>query len=103
MSGCKERLRSAMNTVLRDTKRTHSSRAKEIYADATLIDAVYNEMGVRLTEARNKGRYGWWDSEVCSVEELRIMRDYALREDDHVSVLNFTAMIALRESVWEES
>nr|AAL87214.1 PH108-56(+3) [Vibrio phage 1] len=52
----------------------------------------------RLQEARDAGRFGWWDKSVCSIEDLYKMRHKALKDKDHVSVINFTAMIAARES-----
>ncbi|EJG1091206.1 hypothetical protein C4G96_RS21315 [Vibrio parahaemolyticus] len=71
----------------------------EEFADKQLLIATQSEMTKKLEEHRGKGRHGWWNNNVCSIEELYSMREKALSDNDHVSVLNFTAMIAMRESV----
>lgn len=68
-------------------------------ADQQLVIATSTSMARKLSESRVKGRHGWWNDKICTIEELHDMRDKALSENDHVSVLNFTAMIAMRESV----
>lgn len=69
-------------------------------ADQMLVLATQETMQTRLGQARNRqGRHGWWNAEVCSVEDLYKMRDKAIADKDHSSTLNFTAMIAMRESV----
>ncbi len=74
------------------------SECNELFADNQLLIATRASMSERLGEAAEKGRHGWWDKNVCTIEELYSMRDKALADKDHVSVLNFTAMIAMRES-----
>lgn len=71
----------------------------EEMADGQLLIATQAEMSKKLRNARDSGRYGWWDPKVCSIGDLYKMRERALADNDHVSVLNFTAMIAARESV----
>lgn len=71
----------------------------ESYADEQLTEAANFSMIQKLEIARNHGRHGWWDSQVCSIEYLYQLRDRAITENDHISVLNFTAMIAMRESI----
>lgn len=70
----------------------------ERFADVQLALAAGCEMRSKLKKHRDSGRYGWWDKNTCSLEDLRAMRDKALVDDDHVSVLNFTSMIAIRDS-----
>ncbi|EMW3082608.1 hypothetical protein AAEX90_001857 [Vibrio cholerae] len=70
----------------------------EEFADKQLLIATQSEMAKKLGEHREKGRHGWWNKDVCSIEELYSYRQKALDESDHVSVLNFTAMIAAREA-----
>lgn len=71
----------------------------ESYADKQLTEAANFSMVQKLHIARNHGRHGWWDSQVCSIEYLYQLRDRAINDKDHISVLNFTAMIAMRESI----
>lgn len=66
----------------------------EVYADTQLRFAVNNAM---LLKARASCRHWWWNNSVCSIDNLRKLRNKALNANDHVSVLNFTAMIAMRE------
>ncbi|WP_318493315.1 hypothetical protein [Photobacterium leiognathi] len=75
---------------------THAS--SEIFADSRLANAVYTEISVKLSQARLGGKHGWWNSEVCDIADLKKSRDKAISENDHVSSLIYTAMIAMRES-----
>ena len=75
----------------------------EEFADKQLLIATQSEMERKLGEHRKKGRHGWWSKDVCSIEELYSLRQKALNENDHVSVLNFTAMIAARESLEQDN
>ncbi|HCJ7273414.1 TPA: hypothetical protein NVH30_003052 [Vibrio cholerae] len=70
----------------------------EEFADKQLLIATQAEMQKKLREHREKGRQGWWNKDVCTIEQLYSYRQKALDENDHVSVLNFTAMIAAREA-----
>lgn len=70
----------------------------EKFADKQLLVAANCAMALNLDRSASKGKKGWWDDNVCSVEGLRGLRDQALKDDDHVSVLNYTAMIAMREA-----
>lgn len=67
-------------------------------ADDYLITAVTSAMRMSLNEARNAGRAGWWDPEVCSISYLHGMREKALQDGDHISTLNYTAMLACLET-----
>lgn len=71
-------------------------------ADIILVESVANSMTARLEGARALGRHGWWNPDVCSIEYLTSLRDNAIKDNDHISVLNFTAMIAIRESNLKE-
>lgn len=79
-----------------DTGATHLG---EEDADKQLVIAASNSMTKKLNQARGDGRHGWWDADVCSIDDLYALREQALAEDDHISTLNFTAMIAMRQSV----
>ncbi|MEZ8996564.1 hypothetical protein AB4562_08295 [Vibrio sp. 10N.222.54.A1] len=63
------------------------------FANLQLLIASKCAMALRLHECEDTA---WWDSEVCSVDDLRSMRKKALKDDDHVAVLNITAMLAMR-------
>lgn len=51
--------------------------------------------------AIEKGRTGWWSEHVCTIEDLMSMRAKALADNDHASVINFTAMIMYRDAAGE--
>lgn len=75
----------------------------EEFADKQLLIATQSEMAKKLGEHREKGRHGWWNKDVCSIEDLYLYRRKALNENDHVSVINYTAMIAARESIEQDN
>ncbi|MFO4754346.1 hypothetical protein V5H08_11840 [Vibrio cholerae] len=75
----------------------------EEFADKQLLIATQSEMAKKLGEHREKGRHGWWNKDVCSIEDLYSYRRKALNENDHVSVINYTAMIAARESIEQDN
>lgn len=54
-------------------------------------------MGEKLDLSRSKGRHGWYDNEVCTIEDLRGMLSQAVDSGDMVDVMNFAAMIKIRE------
>ncbi len=69
------------------------------FSDSQLVIAATAEMSRKLRVNRVfKDRNGWFDANVCSLHDLYSMREKALSDNDHVSVLNFTAMIAMREA-----
>ena len=70
----------------------------EEFADAQLVIGAQAQMAEKLNQYRQKGRYGWWNEEVCTIEQLHSYRQKALDENDHTSVLIFTSMIAAREA-----
>ncbi|UFK26946.1 hypothetical protein [Vibrio phage vB_VpaS_AL-2] len=51
--------------------------------------------------AIEKGRTGWWSEHICTIDNLMDMRAKALADNDHASVINFTAMIMYREAAGE--
>ncbi|GHW54562.1 hypothetical protein [Vibrio cholerae] len=93
----------AMNLIVESLTGYRSSDSviaamNEEFAEQELLLATKSEMARKLREHREKGRHGWWNKDVCSIEQLYSYRKKALDENDHVSVLNFTAMIAAREA-----
>ncbi|QCG76732.1 hypothetical protein [Vibrio phage D4] len=77
---------------------TRRDKEAEAFADEQLVIATRCAMMKRLKEGREQGRFGWWDNNVCTLNDLYQLRHKALKDKDHISVLNFTAMIAARES-----
>ncbi|EPT9728176.1 hypothetical protein ACVTT1_001260 [Vibrio cholerae] len=93
----------AMNLIVESLTGYRSSDSviaamNEEFAEQELLLATKSEMARKLREHREKGRHGWWNKDVCSIEQLYSYRQKALDKNDHVSVLNFTAMIAAREA-----
>lgn len=72
--------------------------SKELYVCNLLTSATVSSMKQKLEDANKKGRGGWWSDE-CKISNLYKLRDKALSDNDHISVINYTAMIAMRESV----
>lgn len=66
-----------------------------------LANTSANLMEEKLKAASRKGRHGWWNIEVIGQDQLTELRERAIEEGDHVSVLNYTAMLIMRESVVE--
>ncbi|OEE37252.1 hypothetical protein A1QO_03880 [Vibrio genomosp. F10 str. ZF-129] len=70
----------------------------ESFVDKQLLIAATSSMSEKLKNASDSGRHGWWDNSVISIGGLYDLRNKAISNNDHVSVLNYTAMIAMRES-----
>ncbi|KIF51018.1 hypothetical protein [Vibrio owensii] len=90
-----------MKLVIRPDYRSSSAVTQamhEEFADAKLVIGAQAQMAEKLNQYRQKGRYGWWNEEVCTIDELYSYRQKALDDNDHTSVLTFTSMIAAREA-----
>lgn len=90
-----------MKLVKRSDYRSSSAITQtkhEEFADAQLVIGAHAQMVEKLNQYRQKGRYGWWNEEVCTIDELYSYRQKALDDNDHTSVLTFTSMIAAREA-----
>ncbi|HIF5641723.1 TPA: hypothetical protein ACX3DU_004184 [Vibrio parahaemolyticus] len=90
-----------MKLVIRPDYRSSSAVTQamhEEFADAQLVIGAQAQMAEKLNQYRQKGRYGWWNEEVCTIDELYSYRQKALDDNDHTSVLTFTSMIAAREA-----
>ncbi|WP_155006939.1 hypothetical protein [Vibrio parahaemolyticus] len=68
------------------------------FADNQLALTISKLMELRLTDARSKGRHGWWNQDVCSHYDLVQMLNRSLIENDYVSTINFSSMVAVREA-----
>ncbi len=65
--------------------------------DARLCEWSMVLMNEKLDEARSKGRHGWYDNEVCTIKDLKEMLSQAVDKGDMTDVMNFAAMINIRE------
>lgn len=95
-------LEITMKLLTRPERRSRDAESiamHEEFADEQLLIGIRAEMKEKLRHHREKGRHGWWDNKVCSIKDLYEMREKALADNDHISVMNFTAMIAARESI----
>ena len=82
---------------LRSIYRTAAREIAEKSADDRLVSYAYMAMREKLEIARATGRGGWWDSETCSIDQLRGLLREHLEKGDMVDVMNFAAMIYARE------
>jgi len=87
-----EKMRSIRNIV-----KNHPDSSGEQYADFQLAVIARNAMETKLDEAREKGKHGWHDKEVCSVGYLKKLLEMAMIDGEWVDVMNFAAMIYIRE------
>ncbi len=67
------------------------------FADDRLCVWSSTLMREKLSESRSKGRHGWYDDKVCSLDDLKGMLTKAVDKGDMVDVMNFAAMIKIRE------
>ena len=82
---------------LRNLARRADRDVTEQSADERLVGYAAMAMKKKLEIARAKGRGGWWDSEICSIDQLRGLLREHLEKGDMVDVMNFAAMIYARE------
>lgn len=68
-----------------------------VYADNLLTDSVHNGMSFKLQKKRNEGRGGWWNEKECSIDFLKKLLAEHVKKGDMIDVINFAAMIRLRE------
>jgi hypothetical protein len=71
--------------------------APENYADQRMVEITKRAMASKLEAARDKGRHGWWNSEQCSIEDLKKMLLEHIEKGDMIDVMNFAGMIFIRE------
>ena len=74
-----------------------SPNAPENYADEKMAGITNEAMRSKLRIARDKGRHGWWNSEQCSIEDLKKMLLEQIKKGDMIDVMNFAGMIFIRE------
>lgn len=69
----------------------------ETTADVLMVNHIATLMSVRLSQKRAKGYHGWWNKKVCSIEHLENGFVAAIEKRDWINVLNYAAMLAVRE------
>lgn len=82
--------------ALRSNKHQLEPWQREEKADHELITYTTKAMRLRLAQASQKGRYGWWNDRECSAQHLQNCYERAVAEDDLISVINYAAMIHAR-------
>lgn len=70
----------------------------DTFMDEQLCLAASRAMKEKLEKKRAEGRGGWWHPEHCSTKELKEMLTEHIEKGDMVDVMNFAAMIYLREA-----
>ena len=86
-----------MDVVARTKNIANDAPDVERHIDKTLTALARSAMDGKLYEKRKEGRGGWWDSEQCTINDLRRMLREHIEEGDMVDVMNFAAMIYVRE------
>lgn len=64
--------------------------------DKTLVEYTANYMTAQLKHSREHGCHGWWDSDSCTIEQLKEHLESAVRNGDMIDIINFSAMILFR-------
>lgn len=74
--------------------------ARQIYdmiADERLVRHAAEAMREKLKLARVRGRGGWWNSDECTIDDLRSLLREHIEKGDMRDVLNLAAMVYVRE------
>lgn len=101
-----QRIANACNQLLirrmgeiRDNENTCDAWMQEDQADRELITFTQKVMQHRLSAARRKGRYGWWNKSSCDTKVLTSLLHRAMDDNDLVSVINYAAMLQVRKII----
>jgi hypothetical protein len=89
----------ALRKHFKTASKIRGDQISEEMADRRLVEHASKAMARKLSIARQKGRGGWWDEEACSVEQLRAMLAEHVEKGDMRDVMNFAAMIYVRQIV----
>lgn len=81
-----------------DNPEMHDDNLDE-HLDDMMVTGISLEMRNKLSEAAMHGRHGWWKREICDINHLRELRSKAIADNDHISVMNYTAMLWAREHI----
>ena len=74
-------------------------RASDERADELLLSTAIHAMECKLEKKRNEG-FGGWHGPECSNEKLKAMLIEHIEKDDMVDIMNFAAMIFVREKLY---
>lgn len=91
---CNEKIH---NLMIKAADGRYVSADLERHADGILIRLATLGMEEKLGQARESGRGGWWNGEVCSIEFLRELLTDHIEKGDMRDVMNLAAMIYVRE------
>ena len=69
----------------------------DIIADDKLVHYASDAMREKLKLARVRGRGGWWNSDECTIDDLRTLLREHVEKGDMRDVLNLAAMVYVRE------
>ena len=75
-----------------DARRTY-----DVIADDKLVRHAADAMREKLKLARVRGRGGWWNSDECTIDDLRSLLREHVEKGDMRDVLNLAAMVYVRE------
>ena len=81
----------------RDIFRKLSYEEKYIHADAVGVHLFALAMRGKLKRKMLEGRDGWYDPDICSIEELKRMLIDHIDKSDMIDIANFAMMIHFRQ------
>jgi hypothetical protein len=96
MESLKEFIKKDMPDIIKVAK-THRDEVGENFADDRLLFFAEMAMKEKLNVSRRKGKGGWWNKDDCSVDHLKNLLLEHIEKGDMVDVMNFAAMIYVRE------
>lgn len=67
------------------------------YLDKELCKHASFAMDQKLEQKRDVGRGGWWNTDECTINDLRALLREHIEKADMVDVMNLAAMIYARE------
>lgn len=68
-------------------------------ADSVLVASTGEAMAHRLAKARLEERHSWWMPTICSLGYLQGLLEKAVADKDYVSIINYAAMLRMREAI----
>lgn len=74
-----------------------ASEMTDARADKLLVQEAGRAMGKKLQKKRREGYGGWWDENLCTIENLRELLRSHIDKGDMVDVANFAMMIHMRK------
>lgn len=77
----------------------HDPEKFEKLIDDTLASFASLWISASLKHNRLKGRHGWWDSKVCSIDELYAMLQENVGDKNLGNVINIVTMIKARKAM----